>query len=184
LPFGSYLRIGFEHILPKGVDHVLFVLGVFVTQLRLGRLCLELSLFTVAHSLTLLLSALGWVSVSPRLVEPLIALSIAALGAEVFIPRMERARLPLIFGFGLLHGLGFAAALSATGLTAAQLLWPLLGFNLGVELGQLTVVALALLATFKLRQQPERFRSYFQKPVAWALIAVGSYWCLERLFTA
>jgi hydrogenase/urease accessory protein HupE len=176
----TYLRVGYEHILPLGVDHVLFVVGVCITALSLKRAALELTLFTLAHSVTLALSALGLVQVNIDWVEPLIALSIAALGAEVFWPAAVRWRVPTIFAFGLLHGLGFASALNATGLLTQGVVVPLLGFNLGVELGQLTVALLVWLATFKLRQH-ERYAAWVQKPVAWSLVACGGLWCLQRV---
>ena len=108
----EYVRLGFVHIVPEGLDHILFVLGLFLLSARLRPLVWQVTAFTVAHAVTLTLAALGIVALSPRLVEPLIALSIVYVAVEnVLTDRMTRWRPPVVFGFGLLHGLGFAGVL-------------------------------------------------------------------------
>jgi hypothetical protein len=159
-----FLLLGVEHIVPGGFDHVLFVLGLTLRDVRLGALSWELAAFTLAHTLTLALGTLNWFTLPASVVEPLIALSIVAVALHnLLAPKPEtptdaalRAantpRLALCFGFGLIHGLGFAGALSALGMSGQGLLPALLGFNLGVELGQLLVATIALLALTALRR--------------------------------
>lgn len=144
--FAGYIPVGFDHILPKGLDHILFVLGLFFLSAHLRPLILQVSAFTAAHTVTLALGALGWVSVPASIVEPLIAASIVYVAVEnIFTSGLSRWRPLVIFGFGLLHGLGFASVLGAFGLPERQFIPALLGFNIGVEIGQLTVIAIMFL---------------------------------------
>ncbi|SMC43042.1 HupE/UreJ family protein [Primorskyibacter flagellatus] len=143
--FAAYVPVGFDHILPLGLDHILFVLGLFFLSPRIQPLLWQISAFTLAHTVTLALGATGVVSVSPAIVEPLIAASIAYVAFEnIRSPVMSRWRPLVIFGFGLLHGLGFASVLGEFGLPQDRFLSALIGFNIGVELGQLTVIAAML----------------------------------------
>ncbi len=173
------IAVGFEHILPSGLDHILFVLGLLLTSPSARRLVGELSVFTLAHSLTLALSAAGMVAVDGAIVEPLIALSIGALGAEYFLRLPSFTRIVLVFGFGLLHGLGFASSLASTGLAAEDLWRSVLGFNLGVELGQLSVAGAAWLAVRKWRSQ-QWFQTRVLNAAASALLSVGVLWAVLR----
>ena len=151
------MREGFRHILPGGLDHVLFVLGVFLLSRRLRTVLVQLSAFTVAHSITFGLSMYGIVSLPPAIVEPAIALSIAYVAVEnLTTSRLRSHRVALVFAFGLLHGLGFAGALSALALPRSQFLLALVGFNVGVEAGQIAVVALALAASAPWHRSPIR----------------------------
>jgi hypothetical protein len=139
--------LGFTHILPKGLDHILFVLGLFLLSTRKGPLLAQVTAFTIAHTLTLGLSVFGVVSLSWSVVEPLIAASIAYVAVEnILTPNLKPWRTTVVFGFGLPHGLGFAGVLQEVGLPRSQRLPLLASFNVGVELGQLTVIALAFLA--------------------------------------
>jgi hypothetical protein len=142
--FGSYISVGFDHILPQGLDHILFVLGLFLLSTQLGPLLWQVSAFTLAHTVTLALGAMGLVTISGSIVEPLIAASIVYVAFENILARgLTRWRPFVVFGFGLLHGLGFASVLGEFGLPEAQFIPALIGFNVGVEIGQLTVIALA-----------------------------------------
>lgn len=178
----DYLVLGFTHIVPKGADHILFVLGLFLLSLRWRPLLTQVTSFTLAHTLTLGLSIYGVVSLSPRIVEPLIALSIVAVAVENLFTQEARAgRVALVFGFGLLHGLGFAGVLSELGLPRKQALPALLSFNLGVELGQLSVLALAfLLIGLPFGRRPG-YRRWLTIPASIAIAAVGSWWAVQRL---
>lgn len=139
-----YFSLGFTHIIPSGLDHVLFVLGIFLLNGRGRSLLWQVSAFTVAHSITLGLSMYNVIAISPALVEPLIALSIAYVAIEnLFLSELRSWRVALIFAFGLLHGLGFAGALKELGLQRSGFLEALLFFNVGVEAGQLAVIAAA-----------------------------------------
>ncbi|WP_417208808.1 HupE/UreJ family protein [Antarctobacter sp.] len=147
--FGYYIPVGFEHILPMGLDHILFVLGLFFLSTRLGPLLWQISAFTLAHTVTLALGALGYVNIPGSIVEPIIAASIVYVAVENIVSdKLHRWRPAVIFVFGLLHGLGFASVLGEFGLPADQFIPALIGFNVGVELGQLTVIAIAFLLVF------------------------------------
>ena len=144
--FAEYIPVGFDHILPKGLDHILFVLGLFFLSTHLKPLIWQVSAFTLAHTVTLALGALGWVNVPASIVEPLIAASIVYVAVEnIFAHGLNPWRPAVIFVFGLLHGLGFASVLGEFGLPEGQFIPALIGFNVGVEVGQLTVIAIAFL---------------------------------------
>jgi hypothetical protein len=161
----QYVGLGLVHIVPGGLDHVLFVLGLVLgAGRRVRRLVLLLSLFTIAHTVTLALGALGWVVLSGSVVEPLIALSIAFVGVENALTlRKGRAGAPsamkyrpfVVLAFGLLHGLGFAGALSEAGIARETFVVSLLSFNVGVELGQLLVAVVGLGVVALSAQWPE-----------------------------
>lgn len=180
---GTYTLLGFVHIVPKGVDHILFVLGLFLLSLKLGPLLTQITTFTVAHSITLGLSIYGIISLSPLWVEPLIALSIFYVGIENIIRgRNSFSRLVVIFLFGLLHGLGFSTVLTEIGLPDSEFLVALLTFNVGVELGQLSVilVALGLVYLSGLARHP-RYRQRVVIPGSALISMVGLYWFIERV---
>ena len=140
--FSQYLTLGYTHILPKGLDHILFVLGLFLLRAALRPVLVQVTTFTLAHSLTLALSLYGVVSLPARVVEPLIALSIVYVAVEnLRTQALTPWRVALVFMFGLLHGLGFAGVLTDLQLPRGDFLVALLGFNLGVEAGQLSVIA-------------------------------------------
>jgi len=148
--FANYIPVGFDHIVPKGLDHILFVLGLFFLSSKLRPLLLQVSLFTLAHTITLALAALGYVSLPSSLVEPLIAASIVYVAVEnIFLSHLSRWRPFVVFGFGLLHGLGFASVLAKFGLPEASFVPALIGFNIGVELGQLAVICVMFLCVWQ-----------------------------------
>jgi hypothetical protein len=181
---GRFVWLGYVHILPEGLDHVLFVAGLVLgAGRRYRRLLLEISAFTLAHTLTLALGALGWVMVAPEVIEPLIAASIVLVAVENLFPREERRhRLLLVFVFGLVHGQGFAGILRETGLPKETFLAALLSFNVGVELGQLTVVAVLALALHFL-SDVDRTR-FAVRPGSLAIAVVGAFWAITRVFGA
>jgi hypothetical protein len=177
----EYLALGYTHILPKGLDHILFVLGLFLLSTHVRPILLQVTTFTVAHSLTLALTLYGIVSLSPRIVEPLIALSIAYVAIENLLSAELRPwRLALVFMFGLLHGMGFAGVLAGLGLPRSAFLTALLSFNLGVEAGQITVIALATVAVAWYRQRPWYHRRVVV-PASLVIAAVGVYWTIVRV---
>jgi hypothetical protein len=178
---GRYIKLGFEHILPEGLDHVLFVLGLFLLSNRLGPLLWQVTAFTVAHSVSLALSMNGVVSLSPSIVEPLIALSIACVAIENLVTsRLHSWRPIIVFCFGLLHGLGFAGVLVELGLPRNQFVAALVGFNVGVEFGQLAVILLALCLVGWFRSRPW-YRRRITIPASLVIAAVGLYWTVERV---
>lgn len=181
--FLTYIQIGFEHILPKGLDHILFVLGLFFLSLRVRPLLLQITAFTLAHTVTLALGILEIVTVPASIVEPLIAASIVYVAVEnIFTKDISRWRPFIVFGFGLLHGLGFASVLGEIGLDPQQFIVGLIGFNVGVELGQLTVVALAFLAVGIWFGRKSWYRSRISIPASILIALVGAYWFVERVW--
>ncbi len=179
--FLRYCAVGFDHILPKGLDHVLFVLGLFFLAARLKPLFWQVSAFTVAHTVTLALSSLGYVSVPATIVEPVIALSIVYVAVEnIFSDKLMRWRPVVVFGFGLLHGLGFASVLGEFGLPDATFVSALIGFNVGVEIGQLTVIAIAFALVGYWFGGRHWYRSAISIPASSFIALVGAYWFLER----
>jgi len=149
----SMLKLGVAHIL-TGWDHLLFLLGLILVGGRRRALVGVITAFTLAHSITLALAALGAFAPSPRLVEPAIALSIAYVGVENFFVRDASRRWRVTFPFGLVHGFGFAGALREIALPRAQVPVALVTFNLGVEIGQLAVLAVALPLVITARRAP------------------------------
>lgn len=178
----TYLKLGYTHILPKGTDHILFVLGIFLLSIRVKPILLQVTAFTIAHTITLALTIYGVVSLSPRIVEPLIALSIVYVAVEnVVTPELRPWRVALVFGFGLLHGMGFAGVLSQLGLPRSEFLTALLCFNAGVELGQLSVIAAAfLLIGLPFRNKPW-YRRRIVIPASLAIAAIGLFWFVQRV---
>jgi hydrogenase/urease accessory protein HupE len=180
--FRTYLRLGVEHIL-TGVDHLLFLLGLLVVCRRLRTVAGIITCFTVAHSVTLALAALGVVTLPGRIVEPLIAATIAIVGLENLARGDEpKGRWLLTFAFGLVHGLGFAAALRQTGLGAngTSIAGPLVAFNLGVELGQLAVALPLLALLWRLRALPP-FARHGARATSLIVVGFGIVWLVQRL---
>jgi hydrogenase/urease accessory protein HupE len=177
----SYVVIGFEHILPKGLDHILFVVGLFLFSVRLKPLVLQVTAFTLAHTITLGLSIYGVISLPATIVEPLIALSIAYVGIENCLStKLKTSRLVLVFCFGLLHGLGFAGVLTEIGLPRSEFLTALVTFNIGVELGQLTVIMLCLVLVGLCRSK-DWYRNAIIIPVSLLIAVTGLFWTWQRL---
>jgi hydrogenase/urease accessory protein HupE len=176
-PLGDYFRLGVFHIL-IGFDHLVFLLGVVLIASRTRSVLLAVTAFTVAHSLTLAMSVLGVASISPRLVEPLIALSVAYVGLENFWLRDAGKRFRLTFVFGLLHGFGFAGALQEIGVPEDSAAPALALFNLGVEAGQLLVLAGLWPLLLWLRNGAQFVR--FARVVSAVIVVLGAGWALER----
>lgn len=179
--FPRYVKMGLLHIVPEGLDHILFVLGLFLLSTRMKDLLKQITAFTIAHSLTLALSLYGVVRLPSSVVEPIIALSIAFVAIENLVTKEMKAWRPLVvFAFGLVHGLGFAGALQDAGLQHGNFLTALVGFNIGVELGQLSVVAGAFLLLGWFRSNL-RYRQLVTVPASFVIAAVALFWTVERL---
>jgi hydrogenase/urease accessory protein HupE len=178
----QYLVLGFEHILPKGLDHILFVLGIFLLSPAWRPVLWQVTTFTIAHSITLGLTIYGIVSLSPAIVEPLIALSITYVAIEnLFTSTLKPWRIALVFAFGLLHGMGFAGVLSELGLPRSEFFTALVTFNIGVEAGQLAVIALAFLAVgWWRRAEAGRYRRWVVVPASVLIALCGAYWTITR----
>ena len=180
----QFIELGFTHILPKGLDHILFVLGLFLLSPKLKPLLWQVTAFTLAHSVTLALGVLGIFALPGRVVEPIIALSIAVVAIEnLFRNEVSPWRWAAVFGFGLIHGMGFAGVLSEVGLPREQLGTALLAFNVGVELGQLAVIALAFAAT-KWCEDRAWYGPWVRRPACLLIALAGVVWTVERLLAS
>lgn len=178
----QYFALGYTHIVPKGTDHILFVLGIFLLSARWRSIVLQVSTFTIAHSITLGLTMYGIVSLPANIVEPMIALSIAYVAIEnLATSELKPWRLALVFSFGLLHGMGFAGVLRELGLPHSQFLTALSTFNVGVEAGQLSVIAIASVAVASLRRNATRYRTFVVRPASLAIALIGLYWTIQRI---
>jgi hypothetical protein len=176
-----YLRLGFKHIVPEGPDHILFVFGLFFLGITWRKLLSQTTVFTIAHATTLFLSTYGIFRLSSRYVEPGIALSIAWIAIEnVFKPRLGPSRLAVVFAFGLVHGLGFASSLSEIPFPKHDFIVALLGFNVGVDIGQLSVIAAAFMLVGWFRHRPW-FRSRIAIPCSLAIAATSLFWAIQRI---
>ena len=191
---GDFVWSGLEHIgtapdqwhdaggwrLPDGLDHIVFLLALMLAGGTLLQLAGIASGFTLGHSITLALSGLGLVRPPASVIEPLIALSIALVAAQALLGRHERRRWQIAAAFGLVHGFGFAGALGALDLSRPELAKALFGFNAGVELGQLAIVAAIAPAVLLLQRRP-RLHALFVRALAAAILAAGLYWFVARL---
>lgn len=180
-----FAKIGIDHILPGGTDHILFVLALFLAAKTTRNLILQISVFTIAHTVTLGLTAAGVIEPPASIVEPLIALSIAVVAVEtLFKSEPSKWRLLIIFGFGLFHGMGFAGFVREIGLPPEQF-WPsLIGFNVGVEIGQLSVIVLAALLAWPVKLMLARtnisYRAAVIIPASLIIAAIGLWWFIAR----
>jgi hydrogenase/urease accessory protein HupE len=180
--FLQFLGLGVEHIL-TGYDHLVFLLGLLLAGGSFLSVARVITSFSVAHSITLVLSTLDLVRLPPSWVEPLIAASIVYVGVENLVRRDPQGRWLLTFGFGLAHGFGFATALRELGIGAggAGAALPLLSFNLGVEIGQMAVALLILPWIWKLRRRPS-FTIRFSPALSGLVALAGGFWLVERIF--
>jgi hydrogenase/urease accessory protein HupE len=176
-----YLKLGYKHILPLGLDHILFVLSLFLLSAKLKPLLWQSLTFTIAHSVTLGLATYNVITVPPAIVEPLIALSIMYVALEnVFVKKLKPSRIGIVFFFGLIHGLGFAGALSSLGLPQNSYLSSLIMFNVGVELGQLTVILVAFFLFGKWFGNKPWYHRYIVTPFSLLIAAIALFWVIQR----
>lgn len=180
-----YLKLGFTHILPLGLDHILFVLSIFFLNNQLKTIIWQATAFTVAHSITLGLAMYGFISPPTHIVEPIIALSIMFIAIENIISeQLKPSRIIIVFVFGLIHGMGFANVLTELGLPHNQFLTSLLTFNLGVELGQIAVIILAWFLIGKWFNKKSWYRKRIVIPISAIIAIIAIYWTIERTFFA
>ncbi|MBE9526727.1 MAG: HupE/UreJ family protein [Proteobacteria bacterium] len=182
----TYLVSGFEHILPKGLDHILFILGIFLLSIHLRPLLWQVTMFTIAHTITLGLSMNGVINLPANIVEPLIALSIAFIAIEnILSPKLHKSRLFIVFGFGLLHGLGFASVLTDFGMPENDFATALISFNIGVEIAQLAIILIAyLFLGYGLRRHladDQQYRKVVVIPGSLIIALIGLYWTYDRI---
>ena len=178
-----YLKLGYEHIIPLGLDHILFVLSLFFLNPNLKTVIWQATAFTMAHSITLGLAMYGLISPPTYIVEPVIALSIMFVAIENIISdKLKPSRILIVFAFGLIHGMGFASVLTGLGLPQNQFLTSLLTFNLGVELGQVTVILMAWFLIAKWFHQKPWYRQRIVIPISSVIAVIALYWTIERTF--
>lgn len=178
-----YLGLGYRHILPLGFDHILFVVSLFLLSPKLKPVVVQSTAFTVAHTITLGLAMYNVITPAAKIIEPLISFSIILVALEnIFSPRLKPTRIGIVFLFGLVHGLGFASSLSQMGLPQNAYLSSLVMFNIGVELGQLTVILLAFFLVGKWFGQKSFYRRYVVVPISLLVILIAGYWTIERIF--
>jgi hydrogenase/urease accessory protein HupE len=179
--FSQFLLLGVEHIL-TGYDHLVFLVGLLIAGVSFRSAATIITSFTIAHSLTLALATLDVVRIAPGIVEPLIAVSIVYVGIENIFRREFKRRWLLTFGFGLIHGFGFASVLNELGVgagAASGAALPLLSFNLGVELGQIAIAAVVWPVIWKLREKPS-FVTRFVPACSMLIAVAGGLWLIER----
>ena len=179
----NYFILGIQHIIPKGLDHILFIVGLFFFSVTLRPLLIQVTMFTIAHSITLIFVSVSYINVNPLIVEPIIALSIAYVGIENIFKEYvkEYLRYIIIFFFGLLHGLGFALVLSDIGYQSSKLILNLISFNLGIEAAQIFII-LSLYVLLGIKFSNKKYYRYiFQVPVSFFIALIGIYWFFERI---
>lgn len=181
--FINYLKLGFTHILPFGLDHILFILCVFFLNTNLKKILLQASMFTLAHSITLGLAMYGIINPPGNIVEPLIALSIVFLAIEnIYSANVKPWRLVMVFLFGLVHGMGFAGALNDLGMPNYAFATALVSFNVGVELGQVSIILFMYFLVSRNFSQTAWYRSKLVVPASILIACIAGYWTVERIF--
>ena len=179
----DYFILGIQHIIPKGLDHILFIVGLFFFSVNLRPLLIQVTMFTIAHSITLIFVTVSFININPLIVEPIIALSIAYVGIENIFKKYvkEYLRYFIIFFFGLLHGLGFALVLSDIGYQSSKLILNLISFNLGIEAAQILIILFLYLVIGVTFSNKKYYKYIFQIPVSLFIALVGIYWFLDRI---
>lgn len=178
-----YLKLGFEHIIPLGIDHILFVLSLFLLNPKLKPILTQATAFTVAHTVTLGLSMYQIINPPSAIVEPIIAISIVYVAMEnILSPKLKPSRIGIVFLFGLIHGMGFASVLGNLGLPKDSFLTSLLLFNLGVELGQISIILLAYVLLGKFFGNKPYYRKYIVIPMSALIVIIATYWTIQRIF--
>jgi hypothetical protein len=177
-----YIALGFEHIIPEGLDHIFFIVGICLLDTRIKSILWQATAFTVAHSITLALSLKNIITLPAGIIEPFIALSILFVAIENIILNMLKPwRIILVFFFGLVHGLGFASSLNETGLPRNNFFTSVAAFNVGVELGQILIIVLV----FALLIYPLGQKNWYKKRVVYpvsAIIAIMAlFWTVQRI---
>lgn len=181
--FSYYVKLGFEHIIPLGLDHILFVIGLYLLSPKLKTILWQATAFTVAHTITLIMSMKNIIVAPPDIVEPIIALSIVFIAVENLITStLQPWRIALVFAFGLVHGMGFASALNELGIPRDAFFSSLLSFNVGVELGQISVILLCYAAFGRWFSKKEWYKSRVVVPMSLAIAAIAVFWTIERIW--
>ena len=184
-PFGNvlsyYLKLGIHHIVPSGLDHILFITGLCLLSNKVKPIIWQATAFTVAHCITLFLSMKNIIMAPAAIVEPIIALTILFVALEnIFFTKLSAWRIGIVFMFGLIHGMGFASALNEIGLPRNHFIASLLSFNAGVEIGQLLIILLAFGLFIIPFGNKSWYRSRVVIPVSIGIACVALYWAIQR----
>ena len=181
--FLYYLRLGFEHILPSGLDHILFIVGLYLLSPKLKSVLIQATAFTIAHTITLCMSMKGTITMSSQIIEPIIALSIVFIALENMITtEIKPWRIAIVFAFGLIHGMGFAASLNEIGLPPDAFYYSLFTFNIGVELGQISIILACYLLFGRYFSEKTWYRPRLVFPISICIAVIAAYWTIERVF--
>ncbi len=179
----TYLSLGFKHIIPLGLDHIFFILSLFLLSPNLKSILFQSTAFTLAHSVTLGLTMFHVINPPSQIIEPLIALSIVYVAVENIISsKLRPARLGIVFLFGLVHGMGFAGALGQLGLPKDAFLLSLVMFNIGIELGQLIIILSAFFLLSWFLKNPKIYRQRIVIPISLIIACIAGLWTFQRLF--
>ena len=179
--FFNFLIKGFEHVFPLGYDHILFMIALFLYNSRIKTAILQCSVFTIAHSLTLALTANRLIIPNSQLIEIGIAISIFIAGLENILPVINFSiRLLIIFLFGLMHGIGFAGALADIGIKNQEIIKVLAGFNIGVELAQASLIVILYFILSKPFLDAPWYNTFIKKPVSLIIASCGLFWAITR----
>ncbi len=178
-----YLQLGFTHILPSGIDHILFIFGIYLLSPNLKTVFIQATAFTLAHTITLTLSTYEIVTVQSSIVEPIIAISIMFIAIEnIFAREIKPWRIIIIFIFGLIHGLGFASGLKELGLPKSEFVTALVTFTVGVELGQVSVILLAYFLIGKWFSAKQWYHQRIVVTLSLMIAVIALYWTVERIW--
>ena len=179
----QYFVYGYSHVIPLGVDHILFILSIFLLNSNIKSVIIQCSVFTLAHTITLGLAAGGYIIPDSKYVEPLIAISILFTSIENIIrDKISNWRLLIIFIFGLIHGMGFANALKEIGFAENHFLLSLLFFNIGVEAGQLSIILAAWFLMAKWFSKKSWYKQRIVYPLSAIIACIALNWTIERIF--
>lgn len=178
-----YFQLGFLHILPFGFDHILFILSLFLLSPRPKPVLWQITAFTVAHSITLILSMYHIIPPITKIIEPLITISILYVALEnIFSPSLKLSRIGVVFLFGLVHGMGFAGALGQIGLPQNAYLLSLILFNIGIEFGQLTIILTTYFLILKWFVNKPGYRKIIVVPISVLIAVIAGFWTIQRIF--
>ena len=177
-----YLKLGVSHIIPYGVDHILFVVCLCLLNTKIKTIIWQATAFTVAHSITLALSMKGVISLPAGIVEPIIALSILFVAIEnILLNELKFWRIAIVFMFGLIHGLGFASALNEIGLPRNTFYTSILSFNAGVEIGQIIIILLVFALIINPFGKKPWYRKFVVYPLSALVALIAAYWTVQRV---
>ena len=180
----QYLKLGFAHVIPLGFDHILFIVTLFFLSSKIKSIVIQCSVFTIAHSASLALTVLGYIIPNTNFIEVLISLSILFTAIENIVSKkLNSWRIVVIFCFGLIHGMGFANALNIFGLPKDQFVTSLISFNIGVELGQITIILTTYFLISKWFSEKSWYKERVVYPISSIIGCIALYWTIQRILS-